>query len=222
MSRKLYWRAVKLRGTWERTGTLDLEILRSLTPLPIQLDDLIQARTVEGIRLEFKATWDENIKVSAVKSVCAFANDLLNLNGGYVVLGIDIDVQGHPILPPRGLEGLDLDRVQREVRGQCERIDPKYQPLLVPAIYQDKSILVMHAPGGTLGLIRRPPHSRAENGLITSGRVRKRSRQRAIFCASFSNRQPASLTMTAVISKLGLRTSRRLWFAVFSRKSAAI
>ena len=116
--------------------------------LPIQLDDLIHARTVEGIRLEFKATWDDNIKVSAIQSVCAFANDLLNLNGGYVILGIETDQEGHPILAPGGLAGLDLDRVQREIRGQCERIDPKYQPLLVPTIYQDRPILVIYAPGG--------------------------------------------------------------------------
>lgn len=30
------------------------------------------------------------------------------------------------MLPPRGLGNMDLDRVQREIRGQCERIDPKY------------------------------------------------------------------------------------------------
>ncbi len=116
--------------------------------LPIHLDDLIQERTVEGMRLEFKATWDDNIKQSSTEAICAFANDLSNLNGGYVVLGIETGEQGRAVLPPRGLDGLDLDRVQREIRGQCERIDPKYQPLLAVETYQGRSILVIWAPGG--------------------------------------------------------------------------
>jgi ATP-dependent DNA helicase RecG len=119
-----------------------------LSSLPIQLDDLIQARTVEGIRLEFKATWDDMIKQSATETICAFANDLLNLNGGYVILGIETDAEGHPVLPPRGLGNMDLDRVQREIRGQCERIDPKYQPALFVEHYHDRPILVIWAPGG--------------------------------------------------------------------------
>ena len=83
-----------------------------------------------------------------MRTVCAFANDLLNLNGGYVVIGIETDDLGQPILPPSGLEDTDLDRIQREIRGQCNRIDPPYQPLLFPALYQDRSLLVVWAPGG--------------------------------------------------------------------------
>lgn len=68
-------------------GPVNLNVGTRLSSLPIQLDDLIQARTVEGIRLEFKATWDDMIKQSATETICAFANDRLNLNGGYVILG---------------------------------------------------------------------------------------------------------------------------------------
>ena len=112
------------------------------------IDDLIHARSVEDIRREFKATWNEYIKDSFVRSVCAFANDLLNLNGGYIILGIETTNQGHPILPPRGLDELNIDLVQRELVGQCNRIDPAFQPLVFPATYQDRSILVVWAPGG--------------------------------------------------------------------------
>ena len=51
---------------------------------PINIDDLVHARSVEDNRREFKATWDDSVKESDVRTVCAFANDLLNLNGGYV------------------------------------------------------------------------------------------------------------------------------------------
>ena len=116
--------------------------------LPISLRNLIHARSVEDNRREFKAAWNESTRDAVVRTVCAFANDLLNLNGGYVVIGIETDDLGQPILPPRGLEDADLDRIQREVRGQCNRITPPYQPLLFPVLYQDRSLLVVWAPGG--------------------------------------------------------------------------
>jgi ATP-dependent DNA helicase RecG len=115
--------------------------------LPINLDDLINRRTIESNRVEFKATWDYRIKPAVVRTVCAFANDLLNLNGGYVILGIE-DHEGHPILPPRGLDDHNLDLAQKEIRGECFKIDPEYQPVLFPVDYQGKALIVVWAPGG--------------------------------------------------------------------------
>ena len=115
--------------------------------LPIDLDSLIHARSVEDNRREFKAVWNERTSDSTVRSICAFANDLMNLNGGYVIIGVE-ESGGRPILPPRGLDAADLDRVQREIRGQCARIDPDYQPLLFPVLYDGKSLLVVWAPAG--------------------------------------------------------------------------
>jgi ATP-dependent DNA helicase RecG len=115
--------------------------------MPFNLDDLIHRRAIEGNRVEFKATWNHPIESAVVKTVCAFANDLLNLNGGYVVLGVE-EEGGRPTLPPRGLDDLDLDQVQKEVYGACHRIRPDYQPILFPADYQGKAILVIWAPGG--------------------------------------------------------------------------
>src|SRR6266700_3160974 len=106
--------------------------------LPINIDDLIQRTSVEDNRVEFKATWDDYIKPSAIRTICAFANDLLNLNGGYVVLGIETDAEGHPIMPPRGLIGIDLDLLQREIYGQCKRIQPEYQPVIFIETYLGK------------------------------------------------------------------------------------
>ena len=130
--------------------------------VPINLDDLIHARSVEDVRREFKATWNQSVSDAIVRSVCAFANDLLNLNGGYIILGIEADDQGHPILPPRGLDGLDMDRAQRELRGQCNRIEPSYQPLVFHEIYQGQDILVVWVPGGDNRPYQGP--RRAKNG----------------------------------------------------------
>lgn len=116
--------------------------------LPVDLDALIHARSVEDNRREFKATWNPATQSSVVRTICAFANDLLNLNGGYVILGVEADDNGNPALPPRGLEHANVDTIQREILGQCNRIHPTYHPLLFPVVYQDRPILVVWAPGG--------------------------------------------------------------------------
>ncbi len=117
--------------------------------LPINLDDLIHARSVESVRREFKKTWSDPILEKVNHSICAFANDFYNLNGGYIILGVE-ELNGNPILPPYGLEYQNLEEIQKQIRGNCKRVDPEYQPVLSPEIYQDKQILVIWVPGGEL------------------------------------------------------------------------
>ena len=137
--------------------------------LPISLRNLIHARSVEDNRREFKAAWNESTRDAVVRTVCAFANDLLNLNGGYVVIGVETDDRGQPILPPRGLEGADLDRIQREIRGQCNRINPPYQPLLFPEVYQGKPVLIVWAPGGDTRPYEAPSRGEGRAHYVRSG-----------------------------------------------------
>ncbi len=115
--------------------------------LPVKLDDLINSRAVESIRREFKRSWSATTLEQVVRTICAFANDFFNLNGGYILIGIE-EKDGLPVLPPHGLEGENLDEIQKQIRGQCKRIDPEYQPVISPEIYQGKPILVVWAPGG--------------------------------------------------------------------------
>lgn len=125
--------------------------------LPISIDELVHGRAVESVRREFKKTWNDVIAESAVWTICAFANDFQNLNGGYLLLGID-EANGQPALPPHGLGGLDLDKVQRHICGACERIDPKYQPVLSPETFMGQQILVIWAPGGDVRPYSAPEH----------------------------------------------------------------
>jgi len=115
--------------------------------LPINLDDLIHARSVESVRREFKKSWSEPALEQVIRTICAFANDFLNLNGGYVVIGLE-ERNGLPVLPPHGLEGENLDEMQKEIQGQCKRFNPDYQPLISPELFQGKPIMVIWAPAG--------------------------------------------------------------------------
>lgn len=117
--------------------------------LPINLEDLIRSRNVESVRVEYKKTWSEPIMEKTTYTICAFANDFFNLNGGYIILGIE-ERDGLPVLPPYGLNEQRMDNIQQQIRSLCKRIDPEYQPVLSPEIYQNKHILVIWAPGGEL------------------------------------------------------------------------
>jgi ATP-dependent DNA helicase RecG len=51
-----------------------------LTALPINLDDLIHARSVEAPRIELKGSWNPGpTGWQVLHSICAFANDIDNL-----------------------------------------------------------------------------------------------------------------------------------------------
>lgn len=115
-----------------------------MNTLPINLDLLMG---VESVRREFKKTWSDPTLEQITRTVCAFANDFFNLNGGYIVLGVE-EKDGLPALPPAGLEDFNLEEIQQAIRGQCNRIDPSYQPVISPETYQGKQILVIWAPAG--------------------------------------------------------------------------
>ena len=54
--------------------------------LPINVDELLHGRSIESVRVEFKASWNpDTTGVQVLKTICAFANDYQNLNGGYIV-----------------------------------------------------------------------------------------------------------------------------------------
>ncbi|MHB8762844.1 MAG: Fic family protein [Deferrisomatales bacterium] len=113
--------------------------------LPINLNDLLRQRTVEGERVEYKAGWNPD---AIIRTLCAFANDFENLGGGYVVIGQDCDEAGRPIFPPKGLAEDQLDRIQRELLQQCNQIQPPYFPLLSLERFEERNLIVLWAPGG--------------------------------------------------------------------------
>ena len=124
--------------------------------LPINLDNLLYCRGVESERVEFKASWDPHTTGPQVlKTICAFANDYHNLNGGYVVIGVG-ERDGRAALPPSGLTAQEVEAAQTWIRGQCNRLDPIYQPILSPETVGDRLILVLWAPASDVKPHRAP------------------------------------------------------------------
>ena len=77
--------------------------------LPINSNLLLTGTTGEWERLEFKEGWNP---LDIMQSICAFANDINNWGGGYIVVGID-ENNGSPVRPPVGLKTSQLDRIQK-------------------------------------------------------------------------------------------------------------
>ena len=113
--------------------------------LPIKLEDLLRQRTVESDRVEYKAGWNPD---PILRTICSFANDFENLGGGYIVIGQDCDQAGKPIFPPKGLESDQFDRIQRELLGYCNRIQPPYFPFLSLERFEGRDLIVLWVPGG--------------------------------------------------------------------------
>lgn len=130
--------------------------------LPINIEDLLHCRGVESARIEFKASWDEKTTgYQVLKTICAFANDLQNLNGGYMVIGVE-ENSGCAILPPKGIDSARIDQIQKWVRGNCNRIDPEYQPVFSPEVIDDKHILVIWVPGSDIRPHKAPEAEKGE------------------------------------------------------------
>ena len=111
--------------------------------LPINVEDLLIGRLIESVRVEFKASWDPGITgFQILKTVCAFANDYQNLNGGYIVVGVDAS-EGRSV---RGLTDREIDDAQRWIRGRCKAMRPSYVPILSPEQMGGRDVLVVWVP----------------------------------------------------------------------------
>ncbi len=112
--------------------------------LPINIEALVSGSTIEWERLEFKQGWNpENV----IHSMCAFANDLHNWGGGYIIIGV-AENEGQAVLPPEGLQHNQLDAIQKKVTELGHKISPNYFPITQPYILQGQHILVLWCPAG--------------------------------------------------------------------------
>jgi ATP-dependent DNA helicase RecG len=129
--------------------------------LPIGIEELLGG-AVETARLELKASWDpDTTGHQVIKTLCAFANDLQNLNGGYVVLGV-AEQDGVAVRPANGLSAASIDAAQKWIRGNCKRIDPAYMPVMDVCEVDGKQVLVLWAPASDVRPHQAPDGAKGE------------------------------------------------------------
>ena len=113
--------------------------------LPININELLNGKTVEWERIEFREGWNPE---RTLRTICAFANDFNNWGGGYIILGI-AEKNGQSILPPSGLKLNQIEVIQQELNQICRRILPNYFPIVEPVHHQNKNILILWCSGGS-------------------------------------------------------------------------
>ena len=123
--------------------------------LLVNVEELLKLQGVESQRVEFKKAW-QNRKGTprstywqVIHTITAFANDLYNVNGGYIIIGVEEkkDCESpdslQVILSTLGVTG-NLDKIQKEISGACrENIKPEINPILRPVVVDGKKVLVI-------------------------------------------------------------------------------
>lgn len=114
------------------------------TSLPVNIEELLVGNIVESDRLEFREGWNPE---SILRTICAFANDINNVGGGYIVIGVSFE-DGKIQLPPKGIANKDIDKIQQDLLSLTHLIQPHYLPVFSVEKYANKSICVLWVPGG--------------------------------------------------------------------------
>ena len=112
--------------------------------IPINIDDLVNLRVIEGTRVEFKANWNPE---PCLHTICAYANDIDNWGGGYIVIGAKAQ-DGVPILPVSGITKGSIDKINRELLNICNLIEPRYIPITEHIVFDGKDLFIIWIPGG--------------------------------------------------------------------------
>ncbi|MGK7392614.1 MAG: RNA-binding domain-containing protein [Candidatus Cyclobacteriaceae bacterium M2_1C_046] len=113
--------------------------------LRVPINELINPNTIESYRKEFKRGWNP---LSVLKTVCAFANDINEEGGGYIIIGIE-EIDGIPQLPPWGIPQNDLDGIQQDFFRLCQNdLKEPYFPPITPVQVDDKWVLIIDVNPG--------------------------------------------------------------------------
>jgi ATP-dependent DNA helicase RecG len=113
--------------------------------IPISIERLFTKRVVEQSRIEYKKGWN---RLEILHTICAFANDIDNLGGGYIVVGVEAQ-DGLPLLSAEGLQLDSLDRLQKDLLELTRsKIRPQYSPVCDPVEFRGQQLLLIWIPGG--------------------------------------------------------------------------
>lgn len=155
--------------------------------IPIKIETLLEGRKVEQNRIEYKEGFNPS---DIVHTICAYANDIAGVDGGYLVIGVKAE-EGIPVLPPKGVPQEYLDDIQLKIFQYCNKIEPRYIPKIEVVEYKGAHLVYLKCSAGDAGPYQAPVdvYSKKE-----AGKVQDRTMKYWI--------RPASLTTEAKQSEL--------------------
>ena len=86
--------------------------------IPITIEKLLTENIVEWARIEFKEGWNPE---TTLKTISAFANDIDNWGGGYIVIGAK-EKDGKVVRPIKGISPDSVDKIQKELLLHFHRL----------------------------------------------------------------------------------------------------
>lgn len=113
--------------------------------LTVDILRLLRGEAVEWERIDFRKNFHA---LSVLRSICAFANDINNSGGGYVIIGTEDNEQNLPVFPVYGLSPGQIVLIKRQLTQACKHISPPYYPIIDVVEIRDKQIVVIWVPAG--------------------------------------------------------------------------
>ena len=118
--------------------------------IPVTIEELISPQILESTRIEYKRDFNPS---PIIRTICAFANDIDNMGGGYIIVGVE-EQNGSPLFPVAGVAKESIDGTLKKLREYCHFIEPLYEPVVEPVLYHDKTdekdkyVIVIWVSGG--------------------------------------------------------------------------
>ena len=132
--------------------------------LIINIKDLLNVHRVEKQTVEFKSSWNKGgTSWQVLHSICAFGNDFLNDDGGYIIIGVEDKPSEDGQVQVCGVPAGDVDKIRNEIIGQCKgNIKPEYAPIVSAELYDEKRVLVIWATPSESGALECRVSAKAE------------------------------------------------------------
>ncbi len=118
--------------------------------ISVNVQELLDASVVESTRIEYKEGFNP---AAIIRTICAFANDIDNTGGGYILIGVD-EENGRPKFPLKGLGTTEVENILKKLLEYCHFIEPLHEPVVEPVEYSDssdnrkKDLVVVWVPAG--------------------------------------------------------------------------
>lgn len=110
--------------------------------IPIDINQLLNSDIVESDRIELKEDFNPT---PIVHSICAFANDIDNIGGGYIIIGVK-EIDGNYMI--NGIKKKRVDSILKKLLQLCHYIEPFYEPVAEPVKYNDKNLILIWCAAG--------------------------------------------------------------------------
>ena len=88
-----------------------------------------------------------SLSLECTRTICAFANDIENQDGGYILIGVE-EKNGRPVLPVSSIDPEEIDKIEKDLLNKCHFIEPFFLPRIEKYQIDDKYIVVLWVTAG--------------------------------------------------------------------------